>query len=201
MTPNKAMKRTSLPVTFSAYAEKVARRRRPLIAALGVIGMNYSRLNDWLVLLANVGVVVGLVLLIFEIRQNSEMMRAQITQSRAEASMSLASDYYNSDYLPAIYEKLRHGESTTPEEESRFRVYLRASLRNQENNYLQHLDGYLGDHIPGNSAQAVRSILQVEFARRYWSDHRAIFDSEFARFVDEALAEPISGGGKTHNDA
>ena len=86
--------------------------------------MNYTRLNDWLALLANVGVVIGLVLLIFEIRQNSEMMRAQITQSRAEASMSLAADYYNSDYLPGVYEKLRLGEPTSPEEQSRFRVYL-----------------------------------------------------------------------------
>ena len=37
VTPNKAMKRTSLTVTFSACAEKPPAARRPLIAALGAM--------------------------------------------------------------------------------------------------------------------------------------------------------------------
>ena len=156
--------------------------------------MNYSKLNDWLVLLANVGVVVGLALLIFEIRQNSEMMRAQITQSRAEAAMSLASEYFNSDHLPRIYDKLRVGEPISWEERSRLRVWFRSSLRNQENNFLQYSEGYLGSHIPNASAEAVRNILQLEVAREYWTENRASFDGEFAEFVDQVLANGTSIG-------
>ena len=39
VTPNKSMKRTGLPITFSACAKKIARRRLPLVTALGVITM------------------------------------------------------------------------------------------------------------------------------------------------------------------
>ena len=40
--------------------------------------MESDRVNRWLTLGANIGVLVGIVLLIFELNQNREMMRAQI---------------------------------------------------------------------------------------------------------------------------
>jgi hypothetical protein len=46
--------------------------------------MNSDQLNRWLALLANVGVLVGIFLLIVEIDQNNELMQAQIEQSRSE---------------------------------------------------------------------------------------------------------------------
>ena len=49
--------------------------------------MDSRRINDWLMLIANVGVVIGLGLLLFELRQNSDLMRVQITQARADAAM------------------------------------------------------------------------------------------------------------------
>ena len=64
--------------------------------------MNSEKLNSWLTLGANIGVLIGLVLLIVEIQQNTEMMRAQINQSRTEAAQSEQQATYNSDYMPAI---------------------------------------------------------------------------------------------------
>ena len=49
--------------------------------------VNTDNLNRWLSLGANVAVVIGIVFLAIEIRQNTEMTRAQITQSRAETSI------------------------------------------------------------------------------------------------------------------
>ena len=40
--------------------------------------MNSEKVNTWLSLAAIFGVIVGLMLLMVEIRQNTEMMRAQI---------------------------------------------------------------------------------------------------------------------------
>ncbi len=47
--------------------------------------MNSERLNTWLTLLANFGVIVGLGVLIYEVRQNNELTLAEIEQSRSEA--------------------------------------------------------------------------------------------------------------------
>ena len=46
--------------------------------------MNTEKLNRWLTLVASFGVVVGLVLLIIETRQNTDVVKAQIHQLRAE---------------------------------------------------------------------------------------------------------------------
>ena len=50
--------------------------------------MNTERLNTWLALTANVGVIVGLIIVAVELNQNSDLMRIQIGQSRADAAMA-----------------------------------------------------------------------------------------------------------------
>ncbi len=57
-----------------------------------------EKLNSWLSLGANVGVVIGLVLLIVEINQNTAMMQSQIHQSRTDTSLSEQQANYNSIY-------------------------------------------------------------------------------------------------------
>jgi len=39
--------------------------------------MDSERINRWLTLIANIGILIGVALLIFEIRQNSDLMRLQ----------------------------------------------------------------------------------------------------------------------------
>jgi hypothetical protein len=40
--------------------------------------MDLNKTNRWLTLIANIGVLVGLIVLIFELSQNTGMMRAQM---------------------------------------------------------------------------------------------------------------------------
>ncbi len=64
--------------------------------------MNAEKINTWLSLSANIGVVIGLGLLVFEISQNTDMMQAQINQSRTDTAISEQQALYNSDYMPAL---------------------------------------------------------------------------------------------------
>ena len=50
--------------------------------------MDTKKLNDWISLVANVGVVLGLVFLVIELRQNTTMMKATLRQEWANGSMS-----------------------------------------------------------------------------------------------------------------
>ena len=49
--------------------------------------MDSNEVNKRLMLAANVGVLLGLALVIYEIRQNSDLMQVQISQSRADAAV------------------------------------------------------------------------------------------------------------------
>ena len=88
--------------------------------------MTSEKVNKWLSLGANFGVVIGLVLLIFEIGQNTEMMRAQINQSRTDTAISEQQAVFNSDYIPALLAKRDRGEPFSKEDIARYSAYFRS---------------------------------------------------------------------------
>lgn len=51
--------------------------------------MDTDRLNRWLTLVANIGVLIGILLLVYELNQNSELMRAQISSDRSSHAIEL----------------------------------------------------------------------------------------------------------------
>ena len=58
-----------------------------------------ENLNSWLSLGANVGVVIGLILLVVEINQNTQLTRAQMNQDRATTAMSEQQATYTSELV------------------------------------------------------------------------------------------------------
>ena len=68
--------------------------------------MDSGRLNFWLTSLANMGVLVGLAVLIMEIRQNNELTMAQIEQMRSEAFLSWRQEVALNDHLAPLLAKV-----------------------------------------------------------------------------------------------
>ena len=152
--------------------------------------MNTDRVSRWLTLGANLAVLASIVFLAIEIRQNTEMTRAQITQGRAENALYLADMQINSDYIPDIVVKVGNGEELTPAERFRYTVYLRATLRNQDNNIQQYNQGLLGEHIPRTISGVVHEILVGNpEGRAYWERSKIAYSDEFVEFVDSVIAE------------
>lgn len=86
--------------------------------------MGSDRLNWWLTLVANLGVIGGLVFLGYETRQNTSQMRAEAAYSINEALETLNADKYHDPVLVDIL--LRGGQdlgSLTPVEREQFVAY------------------------------------------------------------------------------
>ena len=150
--------------------------------------MNSEKVNSWLALGANVGVLIGLILLIVEIRQNTEMTRAQINQSRTDAAQSEQQATYNSDYLPAILVKRDKGEELTDEELRRYGAYIRSFNRNMDNQLWQYNQGLLGENIPRSIRGAVRIVIgSHDLSIRVWENQKFGFTDEYVDFVDNVL--------------
>ena len=151
--------------------------------------MNKIDLGQTVQTLANVGVIAGIVFLAFEIQQNTEMTRAQITQSRADTAVALAEAYFDSEYIPAIRQKISQGDELSGEEVSRYETWLRATLRNQDNNFQQYSQGLLRDYIPRNAAGVVNGVLigDEPYGLAYWENSKDIYSDEFVVFVDEVI--------------
>lgn len=63
-----------------------------------------------------IAIVLSLIFVAYELRQNTLMMRAQITQSRTEVAVSEQQATYNSDYIPDLIVKIDSGEPLTEQE-------------------------------------------------------------------------------------
>ncbi len=117
---------------------------------------NAGTVNRWLTLVANVGVMIGLILLVVELRQNSELVRAQIHQARSDNWVSGAMALADSEFLLPAYKKLNAaGGSQDPSslaaldstEKERVRRYVQARMGDYDNLFYQYRLGYLDEEF------------------------------------------------------
>ena len=152
--------------------------------------MSAEKVNRWLSLGANIGVVIGLVLLIIEIGQNTEMMQAQINQSRTDTAISEQQAVFNSDYIPALVAKRDKGEPFSEQEMIRYRTYFRSGNRNQDNNLWQYNQGFLGENIPRSIRGFARAVIGgSEIGITTWDSQKYSYTDEYVPFVEDAIAD------------
>ena len=116
--------------------------------------MDSDRLNRWLTLGANVGVLIGIALILVELNQNAELMRAQMAQERANHLVEKYDAIIHSEEWPRISAEMRRAvdkkawrESLTPEEHERVLNYFFREVNDVRNQYYQHKEGFLPEEI------------------------------------------------------
>lgn len=125
--------------------------------------MKIEKLNSWLGLIGNFGVILGLVFLGVEINQSNKATVASTYQARiSEIELS----YQNaalSDYLPAIYEKLESEgiESVSELELRRIRDWENARIYRMQGQYYQHQQGFLDQRSYNDLIRGVRSFVPL----------------------------------------
>jgi len=108
--------------------------------------MKLDKINQWLVLIANLGVLVGLIAVVVELRQTQTAMDADASTMRAQMALDLENNSIDTKIYEVI-EKLGNGENLTLEESARARLWVRTRLRHFENLHYQHQIGVLNEEI------------------------------------------------------
>lgn len=127
--------------------------------------MNTDKLNRWLALGANVGVLIGLILLVYEVRQNSSLMQAQISMERTNTNMQILADFANGGDLIPIDVKLREqvdgfpvalgwSKVLTAEERRRYEFWMYVRLTELNNDWFQCEEGLVPFEICRNDIRA-----------------------------------------------
>lgn len=151
--------------------------------------MTADRLNRWLTLGANVGVLVGIVLVILELDQNRDMMRAQIRHELAMGIVELLQVPASDPQLAGILHRARAGDELTPEESFQFEMRTNALLRYWEDVHYQYRLGLYDEIEFERQRDAWRASLEG-FGRAvaYWCSVRPLYSPEFAAEIDGLLA-------------
>ena len=149
--------------------------------------MDTDRLNRWLALGANIGVLVGIILLIIEIDQNRDMMRAQTRNEVAGEAIDLLTDIAYNDQYASVQRRGDAGEELTPDEQFQYRIRTIAWFRFFENVHYQYRQGLFDEAEFATAREAWKMVLKPKATTEIWCSYRPSISPDARAEVDSLL--------------
>lgn len=168
--------------------------------------MNKNRITEWLSVLTNIGVLVGIFLLIVELDQNTDLMRTEIHAMRAEAKADRQMGMANSGEIVRIMQVAIDGgfpanpeglATLTSEERFRLAAFLGGLKEAVGNWHYQCQQEMLDDELCRSSYRhQVRNLVSMSHAMNIGlSDTRESFVADVRRIAkEEGLPIPNKDG-------
>ncbi len=148
---------------------------------------------QWRELAAALGVIVSLLFVGYEIRQNTQVARGQARQQLAALNQEWLVLQSQDAEFNDLWTRAWGGQDSTltPAEWRRAQFMMTLNLRRLENVYFQHAEG-LVDESALNSYGFQRTTensdrYRTPRFREFWKERRAGYDPEFARFFEEKM--------------
>jgi len=152
-------------------------------------------LGQILQLLGNVGVIVGILLLVFELNQNRDMMRAQ---TRHELAMGIVDIQLNSASNPVVLEGISKEEPRYQSMEIwqiSNQLRFNALFRYWENVHYQYRNGLYDETEYAKQKSAFGTwVSNVPAMVAWWCQYGAAYSPEFAREMDEIVGADRCAG-------
>ena len=152
--------------------------------------MDSDRLNRWMTLAANLGVLAGIFLLLVELQQNTESAELQAAQSYVALSHELDFRLVDDPSLIALL-------LTSPAERTREEMLRRdrwdfGALRTWENGYYLHSRGVLDDELWSGQEVFMGDMLRRDDELRdYYQTNRKYFSESFIAYLDRLLKAKV----------
>jgi len=150
--------------------------------------MKVDQINRWLTLLANVGVIAGILFLALELQQNNELLAAQARRDQLDARTGGANMRLDNEYIMRVEYKALSGEPLTEYEQFQLErlFFLVTSL--WEWQFDEVRAGTLDAEDLPVDAWAYR-FRDVPAQRSYWErgDGKRGRSPEFVQFVDQCV--------------
>ncbi len=151
-----------------------------------------NKLNERLTLIANLSVVVGIVFLAYELRQNTEAIQAQTRDSITEKQMEYLGWRATSPELAAVLAKADSvgGDALSDAERQQWSGYYGGQLREWENSFYQFERGlFSGDEFEARREFWRTVLRREEEVRDFYSFNRPNFAPSFRAEIDRIVAE------------
>ena len=151
--------------------------------------MKVERWGGWIALVANVGVVGGLVLLAVEVRHNSQVGRAQAVTNLLSSQIAGETAFMGEDAAAAIALAMSSPGDLTDEQILTIWAYLNVNMLGVQQTYTMHELGLASEEDKALAATAAADWLGFPFGRVWWNALKRNFPSELAADIDARLAD------------
>jgi hypothetical protein len=153
--------------------------------------MKLEKLSATAELVSSVAIVVTLLYLTVEVRQNTDALHAQSRQSvltSAQTELFVALDH------PEITKSMIKPGPLTAEENIQIDAFLTAALRVREFSWLQFRSGLIDEAQWNTELAVMRSLLSSARSRLWWDKlGRSYVSAEFSEFLDGVISDLPSG--------
>ena len=150
--------------------------------------MDKISLNRWLSLVANFGVLIGIILLILELDQNRDMLKSQTKSELAMGVVILTLEIASNEQYADVLARGRAGEPLTPGEKLQFSNHSISMHRYWENVHYQYRNGLYGEADFSTHKNAWRIIMNGDsHTVEVWCSRRSTFSPEYVAEIDSVL--------------
>ena len=145
-----------------------------------------DNLNKWLTLLANVGVILGIVFLAFEIRLNTNMLQSQTLNSLTEYQLDFYALMSSDPVIAEIHQRGIAGELEAGSTEMGMFIYMStANLRRWANEWYQYNQGFTDPEEIEPRLDALAALFRRGPGyRARWNQSRHQYPEGFQSLVD-----------------
>ena len=138
---------------------------------------------------ASAAVVLTLVFIGIQLKQNAELTRMAAAQTSAQMmSTNLGRIIEHAD-LAELFTRDGIPETWTPTERLRATNFLSASFRHYEVLHTHRRFGVFEEELWGGTEARLRDSLDSVGVRMWWQDSKPFYAKSFVAFVDEIVAE------------
>jgi hypothetical protein len=154
--------------------------------------MEADKVHRWLTLGANFGVLIGIILLVVELDQNREMVRAQ---TRNEISQQLTNRLLmigSSSQVANLKRRAEAGEELTADEEYQYFLLFVANMRDWENMHYQYRHDTFDENEFDAEIKTWRYLININKAfAKGWCPTRQNYSQEFVAELESLLYEDV----------
>lgn len=137
---------------------------------------------------ANLGALLGVIVLIFELQQNRELMRAQVRHDLSAGIVEIAEGAAQSPQLAEALRLARTDEPLTDTQAYQVRLYFNGLYRYWEDVHYQYrADLYDDDEFLSQREAWRSSVSGSRHSRDYWCEARLQYSPEFREEIDALL--------------
>lgn len=159
--------------------------------------MNWDAVGAIAELLGALGVIVSLVYLSVQIRQNTKQIGEHSRELRIAALDAIASSFsrfrdplIRDPELAALWLKgIADFDSLDPVEQVRMGRLFQELFFAHQNTWTRYIEGATAENVWSDQAGAIRANLRHPGIRTWWSRTRAIYNDDFEEVVEEMMRE------------
>ena len=141
-------------------------------------------LGQTITILANLGVIAGIVFLGIELGQNNQLMESEAREARNQRLIEINRDIYAVPGFAELLVKTGRGETLTEAEEHKLHAFGLMRLRMIEAQYFDSLEGNITNNVPGYR-NAFRGGVYNAPMGDAWERNKSTFSVDFVQFMEE----------------